>query len=32
VVMAVAWLITIVTGLDYVRDAIRLRRRAHAGR
>jgi CDP-diacylglycerol---glycerol-3-phosphate 3-phosphatidyltransferase len=32
VVMAVAWLITIVTGLDYVRDAIRLRRRAHTGR
>src|SRR5215207_10069223 len=32
VVMTVAWLITIVTGLDYVRDAIRLRRRAHAGR
>lgn len=32
VVMAVAWLITIVTGLDYVREAFRLRRQAHAGR
>jgi CDP-diacylglycerol---glycerol-3-phosphate 3-phosphatidyltransferase len=32
VVMAVAWVITIVTGLDYVRDAVRLRRRARAGR
>lgn len=32
VVMAVAWVITIVTGLDYVRDALRLRRRARAGR
>jgi len=32
VVMAVAWVITMVTGLDYVREAFRLRRRAHAGR
>ena len=32
VVMAVAWVITMVTGLDYVREAVRLRRRAHAGR
>jgi CDP-diacylglycerol---glycerol-3-phosphate 3-phosphatidyltransferase len=32
VVMAVAWVITIVTGLDYVREAIHLRRRAHARR
>jgi CDP-diacylglycerol---glycerol-3-phosphate 3-phosphatidyltransferase len=32
VVMAVAWLITMVTGLDYVREAFRLRRRAHARR
>jgi CDP-diacylglycerol--glycerol-3-phosphate 3-phosphatidyltransferase len=32
VVMAVAWVITIVTGLDYVREAFRLRRRAHARR
>jgi CDP-diacylglycerol--glycerol-3-phosphate 3-phosphatidyltransferase len=30
VVMAVAWAITMVTGLDYVREALRLRRRAHA--
>ena len=28
--MAVAWVITMVTGLDYVREALRLRRRAHA--
>jgi len=32
VVMAVAWVITMVTGLDYVREAFRLRRRAHARR
>jgi CDP-diacylglycerol--glycerol-3-phosphate 3-phosphatidyltransferase len=32
VVMAIAWLITMVTGLDYVREAIRLRRRAHPRR
>jgi CDP-diacylglycerol--glycerol-3-phosphate 3-phosphatidyltransferase len=32
VVMAIAWVITMVTGLDYVREAWRLRRRAHAGR
>jgi CDP-diacylglycerol--glycerol-3-phosphate 3-phosphatidyltransferase len=30
VVMGVAWVITMVTGLDYVREALRLRRRAHA--
>jgi CDP-diacylglycerol--glycerol-3-phosphate 3-phosphatidyltransferase len=32
IVMAIAWVITIVTGLDYVREALRLRRRAHAKR
>jgi CDP-diacylglycerol--glycerol-3-phosphate 3-phosphatidyltransferase len=32
VVMAVAWVITMVTGLDYIREAIQLRRRAHARR
>lgn len=32
VVMAVAWLITMVTGLDYIREALRLRRRAHSRR
>lgn len=31
VVMALAVVVTVVTGLDYVRDAVRLRRRAHAG-
>jgi CDP-diacylglycerol---glycerol-3-phosphate 3-phosphatidyltransferase len=31
IVMAVAWVITMVTGLDYIREALRLRRRAHAG-
>jgi CDP-diacylglycerol--glycerol-3-phosphate 3-phosphatidyltransferase len=30
IVMAVAWVITMATGLDYVRDAWRLRRRARA--
>jgi CDP-diacylglycerol--glycerol-3-phosphate 3-phosphatidyltransferase len=30
IVMGVAWVITMVTGLDYVREALRLRRRAHA--
>jgi CDP-diacylglycerol---glycerol-3-phosphate 3-phosphatidyltransferase len=30
VVMAIAWLITMATGLDYVREAFRLRRRARA--
>jgi CDP-diacylglycerol--glycerol-3-phosphate 3-phosphatidyltransferase len=30
IVMAVAWLITMATGLDYVRAALRLRRRARA--
>jgi len=29
--MAVAWVITMATGLDYVREALRLRRRARAG-
>jgi CDP-diacylglycerol---glycerol-3-phosphate 3-phosphatidyltransferase len=28
IVMAVAWVITMATGLDYVREAYRLRRRA----
>jgi CDP-diacylglycerol---glycerol-3-phosphate 3-phosphatidyltransferase len=32
VVMAVAWLITMLTGLDYIREALRLRRRAHSRR
>ena len=32
IVMGVAWVITMVTGLDYVREALRLRRRAHARR
>jgi CDP-diacylglycerol---glycerol-3-phosphate 3-phosphatidyltransferase len=32
IVMAIAWVITIVTGLDYVREALRLRRRAQAKR
>ncbi len=32
VVMGVAWLITVVTGLDYLREAAQLRRRATAGR
>jgi CDP-diacylglycerol--glycerol-3-phosphate 3-phosphatidyltransferase len=30
IVMAVAWAITMATGLDYVREAFRLRRRARA--
>jgi CDP-diacylglycerol--glycerol-3-phosphate 3-phosphatidyltransferase len=30
IVMAIAWLITMATGLDYVREAWRLRRRARA--
>jgi CDP-diacylglycerol--glycerol-3-phosphate 3-phosphatidyltransferase len=30
IVMAVAWLITMATGLDYIRAAFRLRRRARA--
>jgi len=29
-VMAIAWVITMATGLDYVREALRLRRRARA--
>ena len=28
IVMAVAWVITMATGLDYIREALRLRRRA----
>lgn len=31
IVMAAAWVITMATGLDYVREALRLRRRARAG-
>jgi len=27
IVMAVAWVITMATGLDYIREALRLRRR-----
>jgi CDP-diacylglycerol--glycerol-3-phosphate 3-phosphatidyltransferase len=30
VVMAIAFVLTILTGLDYIRDAVRLRRSAHA--
>jgi CDP-diacylglycerol---glycerol-3-phosphate 3-phosphatidyltransferase len=30
IVMAVAWIITMATGLDYIREALRLRRRARA--
>lgn len=32
IVMAVAWVITMATGLDYVREALRLRRQARARR
>jgi len=32
IVMGLAWLITIVTGLDYIREAVKLRRTAHVGR
>jgi hypothetical protein len=28
--MAIAFALTILTGLDYIRDAVRLRRSAHA--
>jgi CDP-diacylglycerol--glycerol-3-phosphate 3-phosphatidyltransferase len=31
VVMAIALVLTVVTGLDYIRDAVRLRRRVRAG-
>ncbi|HYP43692.1 MAG TPA: CDP-diacylglycerol--glycerol-3-phosphate 3-phosphatidyltransferase [Propionibacteriaceae bacterium] len=31
-VMALAFVLTIVTGLDYIRDAVRLRRKANTGR
>ena len=32
IVMGLAWLITIVTGLDYIREAVKLRRTALVGR
>ncbi len=32
VVMAIAFALTILTGLDYIRDAVRLRRRGNAGK
>jgi hypothetical protein len=31
IVMAAAFVVTVVTGLDYIREAVRLRRRAAAG-